>query len=140
MRPAMIRPWDQEERAWALECLGAGDTAEEIAVAADRTVEDVKAALADLPTLTSLQRRVANCISAGMTCTETDQALNAARGTAWSCVRRIRAKGFNLPLPGRAPVAAVAEAARYGFGIEALAERFAVSRRTIERRLEARRG
>lgn len=135
-----MRPWDDEERAWAAECVSAGDTAEDIAEMAGRTVEDVKAALADLPPLTSLQRRVANCISAGMTCTETDHALNAAHGTAWSCVRRIRAKGFNLPVVGRATVADVAQAARYGFGIKALAERFAVSRRTIERRLEAHRG
>lgn len=42
------KPWDAEERAWARECLEAGDTVAEVAEWAGRTKGDVRRAL-DLP-------------------------------------------------------------------------------------------
>ncbi len=38
-------PWDDEEIAWALECVQAGDSIADIAEAADRTRNDVTTAL-----------------------------------------------------------------------------------------------
>ena len=45
-RTFTAKPWDAEERAWARECLDAGDTVAEVAEWAGRTKDDVRRELA----------------------------------------------------------------------------------------------
>ncbi|MGH7027342.1 hypothetical protein [Brevundimonas sp.] len=61
-----MRPWDDEELAWAKECLGAGDTHEDIAEMAGRSVRDVRLALSGIPPLTAREREAASLFAAGV--------------------------------------------------------------------------
>lgn len=62
-----MRAWDTEELAWAKECLGAGDTHEDIADMAGGSVDDVHHALAGIPRLTVREREAASLYAAGVT-------------------------------------------------------------------------
>ena len=116
MRP-LTRPWDKEELAWAAECVSAGDTAEDIAEMAGRTVEDVKANVRCLSRLTDKQRQVRALYTAGTTVRDIGRIMKPdtprpdSLGAVY--VRRLRAKGYHLPsrIPGRSPDQ---EAPRYG--------------------------
>lgn len=132
-----MRPWDQDELDWALECLTAGDTYAEVAEWSGRTEDDVRKAFAHLPPLTPLQRQVASCLAAGMNCGEADRWLGVAATTSWTCLRRIWAKNYRLTRAKPVTNADVITGLRHGVTLDELADRFGVTRRTIERRREA---
>lgn len=98
-----VRPWDEEERAWARECLLAGDTPEEVAEMAGRSVEDVRAH-AGLPIkLTPHRRRVLRLYGAGYTFAEIGRELwpgidvEAARKRGAAVIAGLRQKGVPVP-------------------------------------------
>lgn len=112
----MARPWDADEIAWARECALAGDTPEDVAEMADRSVEDVRAHV-DFPRLTPNLRSVLQLYVAGATVRtigttiKPDTPRPDSLGACY--VKRLRAKGLPLPerRPGRSPDA---EARRHG--------------------------
>lgn len=112
----MSPAWDAEEMAWALECARAGDTPEEVAEMAGRSVEDVKTRIA-FPDLTSHQRTALQMYLAGSDVRSIGRALKPSSNrpdSLGACyVRMLRDKGFDLParLPGRSPDQ---EGRRYG--------------------------
>lgn len=96
-----MRPWSPDERAWARECVLAGDTAEDIAEMAGRTVADVRANVAwPHKALTAREREAISLYSAGLSLaaigqTVTPGASNPA-DAAKSLIRRAWRKGFEL--------------------------------------------
>jgi hypothetical protein len=104
----MARPWDAEEIAWAKECAGAGDTAEDVAEMAGRTVEDVRAHVR-FPHLTENMRTALQLYLAGTDVRSIGRTIKPDTprpDSLGACyVKRLRAKGFDLPsrLPGRSP-------------------------------------
>lgn len=107
--------WDADEIAWARECARAGDTPEEVAEMAGRTVEDVKARIG-FPRLTPHERTALQMYLAGSDVRSIGRALKPTStrpdSLAACYVRRLRDKGFDLParVSGRSPDA---EARRY---------------------------
>lgn len=93
----MNTPWDADELAWAKECLGAGDTVEEIAEMANRPVSDVKTALRGALPLTEREREAASLYAAGVTIRQIGSLLKPdtrrpdSLGAAY--LRNIRQKG-----------------------------------------------
>ncbi|WP_370236583.1 hypothetical protein [Brevundimonas sp.] len=91
-------PWTDEERAWAVECLTAGDTYEEVAAWSGRTVVDVERTIA-LPRLSDRQREVLALLAVGYAPCEIDDL--TGRDGARHRIRIIRALGYAVPTPGR---------------------------------------
>ncbi len=112
----MSPAWDNDELAWALECAAAGDTAEEIAEMAGRSVADVRANVA-LPRLTQGQRTALQLYIAGATLEDIGRCLRPSsrmpKQLAFSYLKGLRNRGVPLPArcPGRSPDA---EARRHG--------------------------
>lgn len=88
-----MRPWPEDEAAWARECAAAGDSFAEIAETAGRTVADV-ARIVGLKPMTERQRAVAQCLAAGLTLGATDAELG--RDGARHVVRRLTANGYQV--------------------------------------------
>lgn len=91
-------PWTDEERAWAVECLTAGDTYEEVAAWSGRTVIDVERTIA-LPRLNDRQRQIMALLAVGYAPTEID-ALTGIDGVRHR-IRVIRALGYAVPVTTR---------------------------------------
>lgn len=104
-----MRPWDDEERAWALECFWAGDTVEDIAEMSGRTIEDVRRNAPRGIKLTPHERTTAAMYTAGATVREIGRTLKPTStrpDSLGACyVRSLRDKGVQLPSrrPGRSP-------------------------------------
>ncbi len=105
----MIAAWDADERAWAAECVAAGDTVEDIAEMSGRTVEDVRRNAPLGIKLTPNERIVASLYTAGTTVREIGRILkpdSTRPDSLAACyVRRLRDKGIPLPerRMGRSP-------------------------------------
>jgi hypothetical protein len=92
----MTRPWDEDERAWVIECATAGDDLREIARETGRTVKEVRRVVGLQP-MTARQRVVAQGLAAGLTFAQIDA--ETGGGCARHIARRIRARGYRLPDP-----------------------------------------
>jgi hypothetical protein len=112
----MARPWEPDEIAWAQECAGAGDTPEDVAEMAGRTVADVLEHVR-FPRRTNNLRTALQLYVAGTDVRSIGRAIKPDTprpDSLGACyVKRLRAKGFNLPsrVPSRS---AAAEARRHG--------------------------
>lgn len=93
--------WPPDELAWARECLLAGDTPEEVAAIARRTVDDVRRARGPLTKFTDLQRQILSLYAAGLTFAEIDAArgfVGARAGkAAGATITFLRRRGFPIP-------------------------------------------
>ncbi len=100
-----MRAWDAEELAWAKECLGAGDTHEDIADMAGRPVQDVRLVLSGIPQLTAREREAASLYAAGVqirtigALMKPDTRRPDSLGAAY--MRRVREKGHVTPYGDR---------------------------------------
>lgn len=92
----MTRPWDEDERAWVIECATAGDDLREIARETGRSIKDVRRVVGLQP-MTARQRIVAQGLAAGLTFSQIDA--EAGGGCARHIARRIRARGYAVPDP-----------------------------------------
>ncbi len=112
-----MRPWDEDELAWARECVAAGDTVEDIAEMAGRSPAEVRDALGADDNLTPHQRRAAAMYVAGMTMRDIGRALKPEakwpQATAWSAIQSIRRRGHVMP-PRRVGRSPDQEARRHG--------------------------
>ena len=91
-------PGTDEERAWAVECLTAGDTYEEVAAWSNRSVVDVERTIA-LPRLNDRQRQIMALLAVGYAPAEID-ALTGIDGVRHR-IRVIRALGYAVPITTR---------------------------------------
>ena len=92
----MTRPWDEDERAWVIECATAGDDLREIARETGRSVKEVRRVVGLQP-VTARQQIVAQGLAAGLTFPQIDAETGV--GCARHIARRIRARGYRLPDP-----------------------------------------
>ncbi len=99
----MSQRWDADEIVWAKECLWSGDTVEEIAEMAGRSVNDVVAHIGSGRTITPRAREVLQLYAAGLTHAEIDTARGQTTGrpgsASASLLNGLRRRG--LPIPYR---------------------------------------
>jgi FixJ family two-component response regulator len=96
------RPWDADEIAWARECFRAGDSFEDIAEGAGRSVADVRAVLGSGQSIAPRQREVLSLYVAGCTFSEIAAELGYtspnARKIPATVITSLRRRGFDIPL------------------------------------------
>jgi hypothetical protein len=96
------RPWDPEEIAWARECFHAGDSFEEIAEAAERAVDEVRAVLGSGHSIAPRQREVLSLYTSGCTFDAIARELGYrgpnARKVPATVITGLRRRGIPIPL------------------------------------------
>jgi len=112
----MAKLWDADELAWARECFHAGDSVEEIAESAGRTIEDVAGAIGGGRKITPYERRILSLYSAGCTFPEIAGELRMSKKAASAAITGLRRKG--IPVPHRTP--------GHALGAELLRQRFTI--------------
>lgn len=101
--------WAADELAWAQECLAAGDTLEDIAEMAGRSLADVQRNVTVGMKLTDRQRLAARLYAAGATVRDIGRAIKPDTprpdSLGASYIKTIRAKGYALAARrvGRSP-------------------------------------
>lgn len=110
-------PWTEEERAWAVECLTAGDTYEEVAAWSGRTVIDVERTIA-LPRLNDRQRQIMALLAVGYTPAEVERITDLV--SVRHRIRVIRALGYAAPMTTRRLTGAQVKARARAEGFETL--------------------
>jgi DNA-binding NarL/FixJ family response regulator len=98
-RPRNQRPWDQDEWTWAIECAVAGDSPEEIAETAGRSVPEVRDVIGDLAFLTAKQRDLLSLYAAGCSFPDIGGELKRSWRACGAQVTDLRKRG--LPIPYR---------------------------------------
>jgi len=97
----MVEPtWPDDEIAWAKECFVAGDSLDEIAEAAGRSVADVRTVLGSGRSITPRDREILSLYAAGCTFEEIAQELQIG-GCGYKVpaetITRLRRKGVAVP-------------------------------------------
>lgn len=92
----MAGPWTDEEIAWARECLHAGDTIEEIAAWAGRTVAEVVGAIGGGRNITPREREVLSLYAAGCSLSAIGQETGRARTAVGAMLSGLRRKGVQV--------------------------------------------
>ena len=100
-------PWSAEERAWAQECLLAGDSLEEIAEWSGRTRADVISVVGSGRNITPRGREILSLYSAGCSFPEIAQERGGSWKSAAATITQLRRQG--LPIPHRNGRIAVAK-------------------------------
>lgn len=95
----MTRPIDAEERAWALECLAAGDTLAEVSEWSNRSPVEWRLALGRAANLRPEWSERLALYGLGLTLTEVGERLGVSRHAIQRSFDKVKARGVPVPRP-----------------------------------------